>query len=166
MSSAGQPENDDLSRDHGCAPQMRHPAGGASQWRMPRHQRHVLAATAGELRADAELAALFSYFTSTTAGAAMPETERLPAWRPLAGWRRWLAFLSRRMVLAVAVVIPLAAVVAALALALSAPGGKQIRCAPSYASASGCTGSYGTPAGLEWQLQGSSVQPAHAVGRP
>ena len=165
MSSAGQPENDDLSRDHGCAPQVRHPAGGASRWRMPRRQRHVLAATAGELRADAELAALFLYFIRTAAGAAMPETERLPAWRTLAG-RRWLAFLSRRMVLAVAVVVPLAAVVAALALALSAPGAKQIRCEPSYASASGCTGSYGTPSGLEWQLQGSSVQPAHAVGRP
>jgi hypothetical protein len=165
MSSAGQPENDDLSRDPGCAPQMRHPAGGASQWRMPRHQRHVLAATAGELRADAELAALFSYFTSTTAGAAMPETERLPAWHTLAGRRRWLAFLNRPIVAVVAVMVPFAAVVA-LALALSAPGGKQIRCEPSYASASGCTGSYGTPAGLEWQLQGSSAQPAHADGRP
>jgi hypothetical protein len=166
MSSAGQPENDDLSRDHGCAPQARHPAEGASRWRPSRRQRHVLAATAGELRTDAELAALFSYFTSTTAGAAMPETERLPAWRPLAGRRRWLAILSRRMVLAVAVVVPLATVVAALALMLSTPGGKQIRCVPSYASAAGCTGSYGTPAGMEWQLQGSSVQPTHAEGHP
>src|ERR1700757_3409589 len=96
MSSAGQPENNDVTRRQGAEVQVRHPAGGARLWqrlraartgRLPlsRSHRHVLAAVQNELQADAELAAAFSAFTSVTVGAAMPKIERLPAWRSLAG---------------------------------------------------------------------------------
>ena len=99
MSSASQPENNDLTRRQGFEVRVRHPAGGASVWqllraarrdrlRLPGSQRHVLAVLAAiqnELQADAELAAAFSAFTSVTFDAAMPEAERLPAGRWLAG---------------------------------------------------------------------------------
>ena len=176
MSSAGQPENNDLSQDHDRASRARHSAAGGTRRRLlraarrirrlqlSRSQRHVLAAIRDELQAEAELAALFSLFTSATSGAAMPKTERVPAWGGLAGWGRRLAFLNRRIVLAVAIMVPFAAVVA-LALALSSPGGHQVRCGPSHALDTACPGSYQVPAGIDWQqLQGFSLQPTSAVG--
>jgi hypothetical protein len=175
MSSAGQPENNDLSRRQGFEAQVRHTAGGASLWRLlraarrdltrlSRGQRDVLVAIQDDLQADTELAAAFSAFTSVTSGAAMPKTERLPAWSMLAGWRRCCrAFLNRRIMLAVAVMVPLAALVA-LALAMSSPGGQQTGCAPAYAFAPACQGPAGAPAGV--QLQGSSPPPTYAYGRP
>ena len=77
MSSAGQPENNDLTHRQGSEVHVRHPAGGASlrkllqaarrdRLRLPASQRHVLAAIQNELQADAELAAAFSAFTSVT----------------------------------------------------------------------------------------------------
>ena len=177
MFGAGQPENNDLSRRQGFEAQVWHPAGGASLWqllraarsdrlRLPGSQRHVLAAIQNELQADAELAASFSAFTSATSGAAMPKIERLPAWSTLAGWRRCgRAFLNRRIILVVAVLVPLAAMVA-LALALSSPGGQQTRCQPAYAFAPACHGPSWTPAGAEGQLQGSSPPPTYAYGGP
>jgi hypothetical protein len=171
MSSAGQPENNDVTRRQGFEVRVRHPAGGAGLWqllraargdrlRWPRSQRHVLAVLAvlaairNELQADAELAAAFSAFTSVTFGAAMPEAERLPARRTLAGWRGCCrAFLSRRIMLVVAVAVALAAVVV-LALAASSPGGQQARCDPAYAFAPACHGPSWAPAGVGGQLSG------------
>jgi hypothetical protein len=154
MSSAGQPENNDVTRRQGAEVQVRHPAGGARLWqrlrtarggRLPssRSRRHILAAVQNELQADAELAAAFSAFTSVTVGAAMPKIERLPAWRSVAGWR---AFLKRRIVL---IVVVGAALVAALALALAASSaGRPTRCDPAYAFAPACHGSSWAPAGV------------------
>jgi hypothetical protein len=156
MSSAGQPENNDVTRRQGPEVQVRHPAGGARLWqrlrtarrgRLPlfRGQRHVLAAVQNELQADAELAAAFSAFTSVTVGAAMPKIERLPAWSSLAGWR---AFLKRRIMLVVVVGAALVAVLA-LALALAAASaGRQTGCDPAYAFAPACHGSSWAPAGV------------------
>ena len=156
MSSAGQPENNDVTRRQGPEVQVRHPAGGARLWqrlrtarrgRLPlsRSHRHVLAAVQNELQADAELAAAFSAFTSVTVGAAMPKIERLPAWRSLAGWR---AFLKRRIMLVVVVGAALVAVLA-LALALAAASaGRQTGCDPAYAFAPACHGSSWAPAGV------------------
>ena len=154
MSSAGQPENNDVTRRQGPEGQVRHPAGGARLWqrlrtarrgRLPlsRSQRHVLAAAQNELQADAELAALFSAFISVTVGAAMPKFERLPAWRSPAAWR---AFLKRRIML---VVVAGATLVAVLALALAASSaGRQTPCDPAYAFAPACHGSSWAPAGV------------------
>jgi hypothetical protein len=129
-------------------------------------QRHVLAAIQNELQADADLAASFSAFTSATSGAAMPKTERLPAWSTLAGWRRCCrAFLNRQVMLVVAVLVPLAVLVA-LALAASSPAGQQTRCEPAYAFAPACHGPSWTPAGADGQLQGSSLPPTYAYGAP
>ena len=109
---------------------------------MSRSQRHVLAAVQDELQADAELAAVFSAFTSVTVGAAMPKFERLPTWRSLAAWR---AFLKRRIVL---IAVLGAALVAVLALALAAASaGRQTGCDPAYAFAPACHGSSWAPAG-------------------
>jgi hypothetical protein len=175
MSSSGQPENNDLSRRQGFEARMRHPAGGASLWpllgaargrrvRLSGSQRHVRVAIQNELQADPELAASFSAFTSVTSGAAMPKTERLPTWSMLAGWRRCRrAFLNRRVMLVVAVLVPFAALVA-LALAASSPGAQQTRCEPAYAFAPACHGPSWAPAGV--QLQGSSLPPIYAYGRP
>lgn len=175
MSSSGQPENDDLSRRQGFEARVRHPAGGASLWQLLRaarrdrlglsgSQRHVLAAIQDDLQADTELAAAFSAFTSATVGAAMPKTERLPAWSRLAGWRRCCrAFLNRRIMLVVAVLVPFAALVA-LALAASSPGTQQTRCEPAYAFAPACHGSPWTPAGV--QLHWSTLPPTYSYGRP
>ena len=130
MSSAGQPENNDLTRRQGFEVRVRHPAGGASlrqllraarrdRLRLSRSQRHVLAAIQNELQADADLTAAFSAFTSVTLGAAMPKAERVSARSTLACWRRcYRAFLSWRIMLVVAAVAALAA--AGLALALTA----------------------------------------------
>jgi hypothetical protein len=157
MSSAGQPENNDLTRRQGFEVQVRHPAGGASlrqllraacrdRLRLARSQRHVLAAIQNELQADADLAAAFSAFTSVTFGAVMPKAERLPARSTLAGSRRcYRAFLSWRIMFVVAAVAALAAVLA-LALVASSPGGQQTRCEPAYAFASACYGPSGAPA--------------------
>ena len=176
MSSAGQPENNDLSRRQGFEVQVRHPAGGASLWRLLRaarrdrlrlstSQRHVLAAIQNELQADADLAAAFSAFTSVTRGAAMPKTERLPARSTQAGWRRCCrAFLNRRIMLVVAVVAAPAAMLAfglAVALTASSPGG-QTGCHPAYAFASACSGPSSAPAGVGGQLQWSSPPPAYS----
>ena len=156
MSSAGQPENNDVTRRQGPEVQVRHPAGGARLWqrlrtarrgrpRSRRSQRHVLAAVQAELQADAELAALFSAFISVTVGAAMPKFERLPAWRSPAAWR---AFLKRRITLVVVVAAALVAVLA-LALALAASStGRQTGCDPAYAFAPACHGSSWAPAGV------------------
>ena len=175
MSSAGQPESNDVTRRQGSEVQVRHPAGGAPLWqrlrtarrvrlRLSGCQRHVLAAIQNELQADAELAAAFSAFTSATVGAAMPKTERLPAWSRLADWRRCCrAFLNRRIMLVVAVLVPFAALVA-LALAASSPGAQQTRCEPAYAFAPACHGPSWTPAGV--QRQGSTLPPAYSYGRP
>ena len=170
MSSAGQPENNDVSRRQRIEVQMRHPARGArlrqllrkarrGRLRLSGSQRHVLAAIQNELQADAELAAAFSAFTSVTAGAAMPKTERLPARSTLAGWR---AFLKRRIML---VAVVGAALVAVLALALAASSaGRQTGCDPAYAFAPACHGPSGAPAGVGGQLQTSYLPPAY--GRP
>jgi hypothetical protein len=178
MSSAGQPENNDLTRRQGFEAQVRHPAGGASLWqllraarrdrlRLPGSQQHVLAVLAAiqnELQADAELAAAFSAFTSVTFGAAMPEAERLPARGALAGWRRCRrAFLNRRIMPVVAVVAALVAMLAlglAMALTASSPGG-QTRCDPAYAFASTCSGPSSAPAGVGGPPQWSSLPPAY-----
>jgi len=120
MSSAGQPEDNDVTRRQDPEAQVRYPAGGARlrrrrrtarRGRLPssRSQRQVLVAVQSELQADAELAATFSAFTSLTTGAAMPKIERLPAWRTLAGWR---AFLKRRIMLVIAASAALVAVLA------------------------------------------------------
>lgn len=162
MSSAGQPENNDLFGRQGFAAQVRHPGGGGGLWRLlrarrdrrrlSRSRREVLAAIQNELQADAELAAEFSAFTSVTSGAAMPKTERVPAWSPLAGWRGvGRAFLNRRIMLIVAVMAPLAALVA-LALATSSPGGQQTRCEPASKFVSACHGPSWTPAGAGGQV--------------
>lgn len=178
MSSAGQPENNDLTCRQGFEAQVRHPAGGAGlrqllraarrvRLRSSRSQRHVLAAIQNELQADAELAAAFSAFTSVTFGAAMPAAERLPAWSTLAGWRRCCrAFLNRRIMLVVAAVAASAMVPAlGLALALTAPSpGGQTRCDPAYAFASACPGPSSAPAGLGGPLQASDLPPVY--GRP
>ena len=170
MSSAGQPENNDVTRRQGLEVQVRrHPAGGARLWQLLRtarrsrlrlsaSQQHVLAAIQNELQADAELAAAFSAFTSVTAGAAMPKAKRLQARSTLAGWR---AFGKWRIVLVAAVVAALVAVVA-LTLAASSPGG-QTRCQPAYAFAPACHGPSWSP-GVGGQVQASYLPPAH--GRP
>lgn len=175
MSSSGQPENNDLSRRQGFEARVRHPAGGASLWQLlraarrdrlglPGSQRHVLAAIQDDLQADTDLAAAFSAFTSATVGAAMPKTERMPTWSRLADWRRCCrAFLNRRIMLVVAVLVPSAALVA-LALAASSPGAQQTRCEPAYAFAPACHGPSWTPAGV--QLQGSTLPPTYSYGRP
>ena len=174
MSSSGQPENNGLSRRQGFEARVRHPAGGASLWKLLRaarrdrlglsgSQRHVLAAIQDDLQADTELAAAFSAFNSATVGAAMPKTERLPACSRLAGWRHCCrAFLNRRIMLVVAVLVPCAALVA-LALAASSPGSQQTRCEPAYAFAPACHGPSWTPAGV--QLQGSTLPPTYSYGR-
>jgi len=175
MSSSGQPENNGLSRRQGFEARVRHPARGASLWKLLRaarrdrlglsgSQRHVLAAIQDDLQADTDLAAAFSAFTSATVGAAMPKTERLPAWSRLAGWRRCCrAFLNRRIMLVVAVLVPFAALVA-LALAASSPGAQQTRCEPAYAFAPACHGPSWTPAGV--QLHWSTLPPTYSYGRP
>jgi hypothetical protein len=178
MSSAGQPEDNDLSRCQGFEVRVGHPAGGASLWqllraarsvrlRSSRSQRHVLAAIQNELQADTYLAAAFSAFTSVTFGAAMPESERLPARSMLAGWRRCCrAFQNRRTIPVVTVVAALGAVLAfglALALAVSSPGG-QTRCDRAHAFASACSGPSSAPAGVGGPLQASDLPPAY--GRP
>jgi hypothetical protein len=175
MSSAGQPENNDLTRRPGFEVRVRHPVGGASlvrllraarrvRLRLSRGRRHVLAAIQNELQADTDLAAAFSAFTSVTLGAAMPKAERLPAWSTLAGWRRCCrAFLNRRIMLVVAVVAALAAVLAlglALALTSSSTGG-QTRCDPAYAFAPACSGPSSAPASVGGPLQASNLTPAH-----
>ena len=173
MSSAGQPENNDLSRRQGFEARVRHPAGGASFWPLlraarrgrlgwPRTQRRVLAAIRRELQADADLAAAFSAFTSVTLRAAMPKIEQLPARGALAGWRRGRAFASRRFVAVVAaVVIPAALLTLGLAVALTAssPGGQQTRCDPAYAFARACPGASSVPAGGGGPLQASDRPP-------
>lgn len=167
MSSAGQPENNDVTRRPGFEVQVRHPAAGARLWqrlrtarrgrlRLSSGQRHVLAAIQNELQADAELAAVFSAFTSVTAGAVMPKIERLPARSTLAGWR---AFLKRRIMLVVGVVAGLVAVLA-LALAASSSGG-QTRCDPAYAFAPACHGPSWAPPGVGGQVQASYPPPAY-----
>ena len=167
MSSAGQPENNDVTRRQGLEVQVRHPAGGVRLWRLLRiagrrrlrlsgNQRHVLAVIQNELQADAELAAAFSAFASVTVGAAMPKAERQPARSTLAGWR---AFLKRRIMIVVAVVAALAAVLA-LALAASSAG-RQTPCDPAYAFAPACHGPSWTPAGVGGQLQASYPPPAY-----
>ncbi len=176
MSSAGQPENNDLTRRQGFEVRVRHPAGGASLWqllraarrdrlRLSRSQRHVLAAIQNELQADADLAASFSAFTSVTLGAAIPKAERLPARSTLPGWRRCCrAFLNRRIMPIVAVVAALAAVLVlglAVALTASSPGG-QTRCDPAYAFAPACPGPSSAPSGVGGQLQWSSPPPAYS----
>ena len=179
MSSAGQPDNNDLTRHQGFEVQVRHPAGRASRWQLLRaacrdrlllagsHQRHVLAVLAAmqdELQADAELAAAFSAFTSVTSGAAMPEAERLADRSTLAGWRRCCrAFLNRRIMLVVATVAASATVLAlglALAMAAPSPGG-QTRCDPAYAFASACPGPSWAPSGVGGSLHASNPTPAH-----
>jgi hypothetical protein len=177
MSSAGEPENNDLSRRQGFEVRVRHPAGGASLWQLLRaarrdrlrlsgSQRRVLAAIQNELQADADLAAAFSAFTSVTSGADIPKAERLSARNTLAGWRRCCrAFLNRRITLVVAVVAAPAALLAlglALALTASSPGGQQTGCEPAYAFASACYGPSGAPAGVGGQLQRSSPPPAYS----
>ena len=179
MSSAGQPENNDLTRRQGFEVQVRHPAGGARLWqllraarrdrlRLPGGRRHVLAVLAAiqnELQADAELAAAFSAFTSVTFGAAMPKAEQLPARSTLAGWRRCCrAALNRRIMLVVAVMAALATVLAlglTLALTASSPGGRT-RCDPAFAFAPACHGPSGAPAGVGGPLQRSSPPPAYS----
>ena len=170
MSSAGQPENNDVTRRQGSEARVRHPAGGARLWqrlrtarrgrlRLSFSQRHVLAAIQTELQADAALAAAFSAFTSVTAGAAMPRIERLPARSTLAGWR---AFLKLRIML---VVVVGAALVAVLTLALAASSaGRQTPCDPAYVFAPACHGPSWAPAGVGGQLQTSHLPPAY--GRP
>jgi hypothetical protein len=176
MSSAGQPENNDLTRRQGFEVRMRHPAGGASLWRLlraacryqhrlSRSQRHVLAAMQNELQADAELAASFSAFASVTSCAAMPKAERLPARRSVRGWRRCCrALLNRRIMPAVAVVAVLAAVLAlglAVALTASSPGG-QTRCHRAYAFTSACSGPSSAPGGGGGPLRASDPLLVHA----
>jgi hypothetical protein len=167
MSSAGQPESNDVTRRQGSEVQVRHPAGGARLWqrlrtarrvrlRLSGCQRHVLAAIQNELQADAELAAAFSAFTSATVGAAMPKAERLPTRSTLAGWR---AFLKRRIMLVVAAVAALAAVLA-LALAASSAG-RQTPCDPAYAFAPACHGPSWAPADVGGQLRASYPPPAY-----
>jgi len=177
MSTAGQSENNDLTRRQGFEVRMRHPAGGAGLWRLLRaarrdwlrffrSQQRILAAIQNELQADADLAASFSAFTSVTSGADMPKAERLSARNTLAGWRRCCpAFLNRRIMLVVAVVAAPAALLAlGLALALTAysPGGQQTGCEPAYAFASACYGLSGAPAGVGGQLQWSSPPSAYS----
>jgi hypothetical protein len=171
MSSAGQPENNDVTRRPGSEERVRHPAGGARLWqrlrtacrgrlRLSFSRRHVLAAIQNELQADAELAAAFSAFTSVTAGAAMPKIERLSARSRLAGWR---AFLKWRIMLVVGVVAGLVAVLA-LALAASSPAG-QTRCDPAYAFAPACHGPSWAPPGVGGQVQASYPPPAYGHPR-
>jgi len=175
MSSAGQPENNDLSRRQGFEVRVRHPARGARFWPLqrparrdrlglPRTQRHVLAAICSELQADADLAAAFSAFTSVTLRAAMPKTEQLPARGALAGWRRCRrALLNRRIIPVVAaVVIPVALLALGLAVALtsSSPGGPQTRC--DYVFARACPGASSAPAGGGGPLQAPDRPPVHA----
>jgi hypothetical protein len=174
MSSAGQPENNDVTRRPGFGVRVRHPAGGASlgrllraarrvRLRLSRSQRHALAAIQNELQADTDLAAAVSAFTTVTLGAAMPEAERLPAWRTLAGWRRCCrAFLNPRIMLVVATVAASATVLAlGLALALTSSPGGQTRCDPAYAFAPACHGPSWAPAGVGGSLQASNLPPAH-----
>lgn len=167
MSSASQPENNDVTRRPGSEVQVRHFAGGARLWRRLRtarrgrlrlssSQQHVLAAVQNELQADAELATAFSAFTSVTAGTAMPKTERLPALSLLGGRR---AFLKRRIMLVVIVVAVLGPV---LALALAAcSAGRQTGCDPAYAFAPACHGPSWAPTGVGGQLQASYRPPAY-----
>ncbi len=140
MSSAGQPENNDLTHRQGFEVHARLPAG-ASLWqrlqaarrdrlRLSAGRRHVLATIENELQADADLAAAFSAFTSVTFGAAIPKAERLPAWSMLAGWRGCCRVLNRRIMLVVAVVAVLAAVLA-LVLAAAWMGGQHTSCEPA-----------------------------------
>jgi hypothetical protein len=181
MSSAGQPEDNDLTRCQGFEMRVRPPAGGASlrrllraarrvRLRLARSQRHVLAAIRSELQADTDLAASFSAFTSVTFGAAMPEAERLPAWSTLAGWRRCCrAFLNRRSMPVVALVAAFAAMLAlglTVALTASSPGEQQTRCDPAYAFAPACHGPSWAPAGVGGPLPGSSLPPTYSYGRP
>jgi hypothetical protein len=175
MSSAGQPENNDLSRRRGFEARARHPAGGARFWPLiraarrgrlgsPRTQRRVLAAIRSELQADADLAAAFSAFTSVTLRAAMPKTEQLPARGALARWRRCRrALLNRRVIPVVAaVVIPVALLALGLTVALtsSSPGGPQTRC--DYVFARACPGASSAPAGGGGPLQAPDRPPVHA----
>jgi hypothetical protein len=170
MSSAGQPENNDLTHRQGFEVHVRRPSGGASlrkllqaarraRLRLSTSQRHVLAAIQNELQADADLAAAFSAFTSVTFGAAIPKAERLPAWSMLAGWRGCCrAALNQRIMIVVAVVAALAAVLA-LVLAASWMGGKHTSCEPAYAFAPACHGPSWAPAGVGGQLQGLPYSP-------
>jgi hypothetical protein len=175
MSSAGQPENNDLTHRQGFEVHGRRPAG-ASLWqrlqaarrarlRLSAGRRHVLATIENELQADPDLAAAFSAFTSVTFGAAIPKAERLPAWSMLAGWRGCCRVLNRRIMLVVAVMAPLAAMLA-LVLAASSPGVQPAGCDPAYAFAPACHGPSWAPAGAGGQLQGSSLPPTYAYGRP
>lgn len=175
MSSAGQPENNDLTHRQGFEAHVRRPAG-ASVWQLLRAarrdrlrlsagRRHVLAAIENELQADADLAAAFSAFTSVTYGAAMPKAERLPARSMLAGWRGCCRVLNRRIMLVVAVMAPLAAILA-LVLAASSPGAQPTGCEPAYTFAPACHGPGWAPAGVGGQLQGSSIPPTYSYGRP
>ena len=176
MSSAGQPENNDLTCRQGFEVHVRRPAGGASlrkllqaarrdRLRLFTSQRHVLAAIQNELQADADLAAAFSAFTSVSFGAAIPKAERLPAWSMLAGWRGCCRVLNRRIMLVVAVMAPLTAMLV-LVLAASSPGVQPAGCDPAYAFAPACHGPSWAPAGAGGQLQGSSLPPTYAYGRP
>jgi hypothetical protein len=176
MSSAGQPENNDLTHRQGFEAHVRRPAGGAGLWQLLRAarrdrlrlspgRRHVLAAIENELQADADLAAAFSAFTSVTFGAAMPKAERLPARSMLAGWRGCCRVLNRRIMLFVAVLAPLAAMLA-LVLAASSMGGQHTSCDPAYAFVPACHGSSWAPAGVGGQLQVSTQPPTYAYGRP
>lgn len=167
MFSAGQPENNDVTRRQGLEAQVRQSAGGARLWqllrtarrgrlRLPSSQRQVLAAIQDELQADGELAAAFSAFTSVTAGAVMPKIERLPARSTLAGWR---AFLKRRIML---VVVVGAVLVGVLALALAAcAAGRSTPCDSAYAFAPACHGPSWAPAGVGGQLQAPYPPPAY-----
>ena len=175
MSSAGQPENNDLTHRQGSEVHVRHPAGGArlrkllqaarrGRLRLPAGQRHVLAAIQNELQADTELAAAFSAFTSVTFSAAMPKTERLPARSTLAGWRGCCrAALNRRIMIVVAVVAALAAVLA-LAPAASWMGGQHTSCEPAYAFAPACHGPSWAPGGRGRAASRSYLQPYRALG--
>jgi hypothetical protein len=175
MSSASQPENNDLTHRQGSEVQVRRSAG-ASLWerlqaarrdrlRLSAGRRHVLATIENELQADADLAAAFSAFTSMTFGAAIPKAERLPAWSMLAGWRGCCRVLNRRIMLVVAVMDPLAAMLV-LVLVASSSGVQPAGCDPDYAFAPACHGPSWAPAGAGGQLQGSSLPPTYAYGRP
>jgi hypothetical protein len=171
MSSASQPENNGLSRQHPFAAQVRHPVGGASLWQLlraargDRHglsssQRDVLAAIRDELQADAELATSFSAFTGVTIGAAMPKTEQLPASGTLARWRRrGRALLNWRIMIVVAAMVTFVALLV-LALTASSPGRQQNPCALT------CPATSGAPAGVNGQSAGSTLPPAYSFGQP
>ena len=109
---------------------------------LPDSRRHILAATERELRADHDLAAAFSAFTSVTRSAAMPTVEQLSRRRWMTSWRSlWRvgspAFTHRQIVLLVAMMAVLA-VGLTTALAAALPRGHQDRCQLAYASARLC----------------------------